>query len=329
MNREQLHGFIAQSTRNESNICQITALRDGKTVYEDCWHGYSTDDAVHVASVTKSVMSLLTGIAIDKGLIKSIDDKVLDYFPEYQVKRGEKTIYDVTIRHLLTMRAPYKCKGDPWSKVCASEDWVKTSLDFLGGRKGLTDEFCYSTVCIHILSGILYKASGMITVDFANKYLFEPLGIRQHENYYAKSAEEHKAFTIEKTPKDHVWFADRDGLGTPGYGLCMSAKDMAKIGQMCLDNGNYNKTQIVSKSWIKDMTLPRTVEGRMFRGMQYGYLWWIIHPKSNVYAAIGNSGNVIYINPRENTVIALTAYFKPTVFDRIDFIEDKILPMLA
>ncbi len=329
MNREQFHEFIAKSTRNESNICQITALKDGKTVYEDCWHGYGSDDAVHVASVTKSVVSLLTGIAIDKGLIKSIDDKILDYFPEYQVKRGEKTIYDVTIRHLLTMRAPYKCKGDPWSKVCASEDWVKTSLDFVGGRKGLTDEFKYSTVCIHVLSGILYKASGMITVDFANKYLFDPLGIRHHENYYAKSAEEHRAFTLEKTPKDHVWFADRDGLGTPGYGLCMSAKDMAKIGQMCLDNGKYNGRQIVSQSWIKDMTSPRAVEGKMFRGMQYGYLWWIIHPESNVYAAIGNSGNVIYINPKENTVVALTAYFKPTVMDRVDFIEDKILPILV
>jgi CubicO group peptidase (beta-lactamase class C family) len=329
LNREQFHEFIAKSTRNESNICQITALKDGKTVYEDCWHGYGSDDAVHVASVTKSVVSLLTGIAIDKGLIKSIDDKILDYFPEYQVKRGEKTIYDVTIRHLLTMRAPYKCKGDPWSKVCASEDWVKTSLDFVGGRKGLTDEFKYSTVCIHVLSGILYKASGMITVDFANKYLFDPLGIRHHENYYAKSAEEHRAFTLEKTPKDHVWFADRDGLGTPGYGLCMSAKDMAKIGQMCLDNGKYNGRQIVSQSWIKDMTSPRAVEGKMFRGMQYGYLWWIIHPESNVYAAIGNSGNVIYINPKENTVVALTAYFKPTVMDRVDFIEDKILPILV
>ena len=328
MNKEQLHEFIAESTRNESNICQIYALKDGKPVYEDRWHGYSSDDAVHVASVTKSVMSLLIGIAIDKGLINSIDDKVLDYFPEYKVKRGEKTIYDVTIRHLLTMRAPYKSKGDPWSKVCASEDWVKTSLDFLGGRNGLTDEFKYSTVCIHILSGILYKASGMITVDFANKYLFEPLGIRPHENYYAKSAEEHRAFTIEKTPKEHVWFADREGLGTPGYGLCMSAKDMAKIGQMCLDNGNYNGRRIVSQSWIKDMTSPREVEGRMFRGMQYGYMWWIIHPEENVYAAIGNSGNVIYINPKEKTVIALTAYFKPTVMDRIDLIEEKILPMI-
>ena len=66
----------------------------------------------------------------------------------------------------------------------------------------------------------------------------------------------------------------------------------------------------------------------MFRGMQYGYMWWIIHPEENVYAAIGNSGNVIYINPKEKTVIALTAYFKPTVMDRIDFIEEKILPMI-
>ena len=78
----------------------------------------------------------------------SIDDKVLSYFPDYQVKRGEKTVFDVTIRHLLTMRAPYKGKGDPWSKVCSSLNWTYASLDFLGGRNGLTDEFRYSTVCI-------------------------------------------------------------------------------------------------------------------------------------------------------------------------------------
>ncbi|MBP5383098.1 MAG: hypothetical protein J6Y45_07075 [Bacteroidales bacterium] len=82
-----------------------------------------------------------------------MDDKVLSYFPEYQVKRGEKTIYGITLKHLLTMRAPYKGKGDPWSKVCSSLDWTKTSLDFLGGRKGIIGEFNYKTVCLHILSG--------------------------------------------------------------------------------------------------------------------------------------------------------------------------------
>ena len=323
MTKEELHKMIEQ---NQPNICQIEAIRDGRTVYSDTWNNYKNDDCAHVMSVTKSIMALLIGIAIDKGQIKSVEDKVLDYFPEYKVKRGEKTIYDVTIKHLLTMRAPYKCKGDPWSKVCSSENWTYTSLGFLGGRKGLTDEFKYSTVCIHILTGILYKATGMITVDYANKYLFEPLGIPVHKNFYAKSAEEHKAFTISKLPKEAVWFADPQGLGTPGYGLCMTASDMAKIGLMCLNKGVFGGRQIVSAGWIREMTAPRPVEGNHFRGMEYGYLWWIISRKKNIYAAIGNSGNVIYINPQKHLVVAVASYFKPTIFDRVDFIQKYIEP---
>lgn len=279
-------------------------------------------------SATKSIVALLVGIAVDRGQIASIDDKVLSYFPDYQVKRGEKTIYDVTIRHLLTMRAPYKGKGDPWSKVCISENWTYASLDFLGGRGGLTDEFNYKTVCLHILSGILYKATGMTTVEYANEYLFKPLGIAEHENYYAKSAEEHKQFTMDKEPKTNVWFADRDGLGTPGYGLCMCAKDMAKIGQLCLNEGVWEGKQIISASWIKDMTRPRKIEGQMWRGMMYGYLWWITNPEKNIYAAIGNSGNVIYVNPDKNVVVSVASYFKPTIFDRVDFIEEYVLKSL-
>ena len=73
------------------------------------------------------------------------------------------------------------------------------------------------------------------------------------------------------------------------------------------------------------MTKPRIVEGSRFRGMMYGYLWWIIHPEENIYAAIGNSGNVIYVNPGLNTVVAVSSYFKPTIFDRVDFIEEYVL----
>ena len=325
MNREELHEYIE---KNQPNICQIAVYTDGKEVYSDQWNGYHKDDCTHIMSATKSVVALLVGIAIDKGMIRSVDDKVLDYFPDYQVKRGEKTIYEVTIRHLLTMRAPYKCKGDPWSKVCISVDWTKTSLDFLGGRKGLTDEFSYQTVCLHILTGLLSKVSGMKTFEFANKYLLEPLGIIKSEHYEAKSAEEHKQFTISKAPKKHVWFGDRLEVGTAGYGLCLSAEDMAKIGLLCLNNGKYNNQQIVSESWIREMTEPRIVESDRFRGMQYGYLWWIIHSEKGIYAAIGNSGNVIYVNPERNTVVAVSSYFKPTVFDRVDFIEDTLLPQL-
>lgn len=323
--KTELHELIKEKA---PNICQIAAYKNGEHVYSDEWNGYAPDDCTHIMSATKSIMSLLVGIAIDKKMINSVDEKILSFFPDYQVKRGEKTIYDITIKHLLTMRAPYKGKGDPWTKVCSSENWTYTSLDFLGGKSGITREFNYKTVCFHILSGILFKASGMNTVDFANKYLFEPLGIEKHVNYYAKSAEEHKEFTISKAPKKNVWFADPDGLGTPGYGLCMSARDMAKIGLLCLYNGQYNGKQIISSEWIKEMTIPSKVDNDWFKGMEYGYLWWIIHPQSNVYAAIGNSGNVIYINPEQNVVVAVSSFFKPTVFDRIEFIEAEILPYI-
>ena len=325
MNKEELHKLIEEK---QPNICQVVAYKDNEKVYSDCWNGYNADDCVHIMSATKSIIALLIGIAIDKGQIRSVNDKVLEYFPEYKVKRGEKTIYDVNIKHLLTMRAPYKCKGDPWSKVCSSDNWTYSSLGFLGGRKGLTDEFNYQTVCLHILSGILYKATNMKIVDYANKYLFEPLGIKKHINYYVETAEEHKAFTIGKTPKENIWFCDPDGLGTPGYGLCMSAEEMAKIGLLCLNNGSYNGEQIVSSKWIKEMINPRVVESKYFRGMEYGYLWWIIDNKRNVYAAIGNSGNVIYINPEKNIVISVASYFKPTIFDRVDFIQEYIEPFV-
>ena len=118
------------------------------------------------------------GIAIDKGQIKNVDDKVLSYFSDYKVKRGEETNYDFTIKHLLTMWAPYKSKRDPWTKICSSDNWIYSFLDFLGDRKGLTDEFQDWTVCLHIPSGILYKATNQKTVDYTNQYLFWLLGIK-------------------------------------------------------------------------------------------------------------------------------------------------------
>ena len=325
MNRGYIHAYVAENT---PNICQIVVRKNGEEIYADEWNGYRRDDCVHVMSVTKSVMALLVGIAIDNGQICSIDDKVLSYFPEYSVKRGEKTAQDVTIRHLLTMKAPYKCKGDPWTKVCSSEDWTKASLDLLGGRKGITGEFNYQTVCLHILSGILYRATGMKTVDYANSKLFAPLGIREHQNYYAMTAEEHKAFTISKTPKDNVWFSDPEGIGTPGYGLCMSASDMVKIGQLCLDHGLADGKRIVSSDWIREITAPTYTADAKFRHMKYGSLWWILDETKPVYAAIGNSGNVIYVDEKENLTVAVASYFMPTVFDRIDFIENTLNKLL-
>ena len=247
-------------------------------------------------------------------------------FPDYKVKRGEKTIQNVIIKHLITMKAPYKYKYEPWVKICTSDDWSIKALDFIGGRKGITNEFKYSTLGIHVLTGIITRTSNMKVVDFANEYLFNPLGVKKHENYLAQTAEEHKEFTISKTPKTNIWFCDPQGVGTAGYGLCFSASDLVKIGQLCLQKGKYNGIQIVSSKWIEDFSTPYYQCGEEFRNMSYGYLWWIID--KNIYAAIGNSGNVIYIDNDKKIVVGITAYFKPTVFDRIDFIQENIIPLI-
>ena len=328
MIKEQLHGYVNDSTGNESNICQIYAIKDGKTVYEDCWHGFKTEDAMNVNSVTKGVMALLTGIALDKGCIDSVDQKVMEFFPDYAVKRGEKTIYEVTIRHLLTMTAPYKGKSEPWKKVCTSEDWTLTTLDYLGGRKGITGEFRYATLGIQILAGIIERAAGEKCIDFANRNLFEPLGLPRRILHGDSSKEDQFDFFMNKNPRKYEWYADPKNTVTAGWGLCMSAKDMAVIGALVLNGGQYNGKRIISEKYIKNMTEPHLKLGERFGFMNYGYLWYKPFDDREVYAAIGDSGNIIYANKEVKVSVGITGTFKPRIFDRVDFIEQKVLPVI-
>ena len=325
INESEFYAYVAE---HQPNICQVTVMQHGETVINGTWNGYNRDDTVHTMSVTKSVVSLLVGIAIEQGLIGSVDDCVLEYFPDYKIKRGEKTIQKVTLKHLLTMTAPYKYRAEPWSRICVQEDWSIAALDFLGGRRGLTGAFQYSTLGIHILTGIIAAKSKMTTAAFANQYLFEPLAIAPRENYVAPDAEAHKAFTVGREPKGNIWFSDGKGVGAAGYGLCLSAEEMAKIGLLCLNGGVFCNRRIVSEKWLEESTAVRLCCGEKFRNMKYGYLWWITDENEGSYAAIGNSGNVIYINPRKDLTAAVSGYFKPTVFDRIDFIREQIATRL-
>ena len=328
MNKEELHRFISDSTRNESNICQIYAIKDGVTVYDDFWHGFTTEDAMNVNSVTKGVAALLAGIALDKGCIKSVDQKVMEFFPDYAVKRGEKTIYEVTIRHLLTMTAPYKGKSEPWKKVCTSEDWTLAVLDYLGGRKGITGEFRYATLGIQILIGIIERATGEKCIDFANKNLFEPLGRPKRIPHGDSSKEDQFDFFMNKNPRKYEWYTDPQGTVTAGWGLCMSARDMAVIGTLVLNDGVFNGRRIISEEYLKEMTKPHLKLGERFGNMNYGYLWYKPFDDREVYAAIGDSGNIIYVKKEDNVAVGITGTFKPRIVDRVEFIEKRILPVI-
>ena len=328
MTKDELHKFIEESKGNESNICQVCAFKNGGMIYSDNWHGFQFDSAANVMSVTKGVMALLTGIAVDKGLITGTDSKVPDYFPEYTVKRGEKTIYEVTLEHLLTMTAPYKYRSEPWTKVCTSQDWTKAALDLLGGRSGITGEFKYATLGIQILSGVIENASGMKCIDFANRYLFLPMDIPEHRIHGASSKEDQFDFLMNKDPRGNEWYSDPQDTVTAGWGLTLSAYDMAKIGDMLINGGVYRDKRIISKEWIDRMTSPILQLGNMFGNMEYGYLWYRPHKDKPVFAAIGDGGNIIYADPEKRISVGITGTFKPRIFDRVEFIENYVIPTI-
>lgn len=328
MDQEELRRLIGESKGNERNICQICAWKDGREEALFCKPGYRPEDAVHVASVTKSVMSLLTGIAIDQGYISGVDEKVLVFFPDYQIKKGEKTIANVTLRHLLTMTAPYKYRSEPWTKVCTSQDWTTAALDLLGGRSGITGEFKYSTLGIQILAGILEKATGKKCIDYANSELFEPLGIPLHRIHGASSKEDQFDYLMNKFPRKNEWYSDPKDTVTAGWGLCLTARDLVRIGIMVLNRGSFEGKRIVSEKWIDEMTAPHLKLGERFGYMDYGYLWYRPFSDRDVMAAIGDGGNVIYVNPKEGVVVGVTGTFQPRIFDRVQFIEKYILPMV-
>ena len=329
MTAEELHKMVEESKENESNICQIYAMKDGETVYEDSWRGFGTADAANVMSVTKGVMAVLAGIAADKGFIGGTEKKVLDYFTGYKVKRGEKTIYDVTLEHLLTMTAPYKYRSEPWTKVCTSDDWTVAALDLLGGRLGITGDFKYATLGIQILAGVLENASGMKCIDFANEYLFKPLGIPEHRIHGDSSKEDQFDFLMNKNPRENEWYSDPQGTVTAGWGLTLSAQDMAKIGQLVLNGGEYGGVQVVSEKWVEKMTSPLQKLPETFGGLYYGYLWYTTDEGGKVCAAIGDGGNLIYVNREKNISVGVTGTFKPRIFDRVEFVEKNVLGLTS
>ncbi len=123
----------------------------------------------------------------------------------------------------------------------------------------------------------------------------------------------------------YEWYSDPKGSVTAGWGICMSARDMAVIGTLVLNDGQYDGKKIISERYLSDMTTPHLKLGEIFGFMSYGYLWYKPYDHKDIYAAIGDSGNIIYVNKEINISVGITGTFKPRIFDRVEFIEQKLL----
>lgn len=304
------------------NTTGLVIVKDGETLYEDYFNGCTAESRIHLFSVTKSILSLLIGIAIDKGNIESVAQKVMDFFPEYEIKEGDQVLQEITIHHLLTMKAPFKYETEPYIEYFTSENWAAFALSYLGGQEELGKFHYRPIVGPDILSGILTKATGRSVREYAEEHLFTPLGISVASDIIFQSQEEQFAF-YEATDING-WVADHTGTNAAGWGLTLSPMDLAKIGQLYLADGNWQGNQLVSADWIKESTREHSRWQEMNLG--YGYLWWLID--EDCHAAMGDGGNIIYVNRKKNLVVASTALFVQGAKDRIGFIKEYIEPFV-
>ena len=293
MDPQLIAAGITQLESNFLNLHSLLIIRHGFLVVEEYYAGYRPTTYQDVASVNKSFLSALIGIAIDQGAIPGIDQKMMDYFPEFASEVDERA-YDITLEHLLTMTS-----GFYWPESDPSQNYIEDA--FLSGAPQEVlfhsrivstpgTRFNYCTACTHVLSIILQDATGMPAHDFAQNFLMDPLGI---------SAE------------DWDWNRTAFGYNTGGWGFDLTPRDMARIGYLYLKDGIWDGEQVVPAEWVRESRRSHINFGNSqippYRNDGYGYLWWTTslggHP---AYYAVGHGGQYIYIFPTLDMVLVIT-----------------------
>jgi CubicO group peptidase (beta-lactamase class C family) len=285
--------------------------RDGELLVEAHRMGMRADRTTNVKSVAKSIISLLVGIAIDQGHLRTVRQPIADFFPGYFTRRPDPAKESITIQDLLTMRAGLAStsRGN-YGRWVLSDNWVEFAL----GRplvEAPGGEMIYSTGSSHLLSVILTRATGMSTREFAEKNLFQPLGIRVGG-----------------------WDRDPQGYYLGGNNMALSPSALLKIGTMVMNMGVYNGEQIVPRAWITESMQVYTRSH--FNPYDYGYGWW--QRELNGYTvqfAWGNGGQYILMIPALKAVVGIASgggqsNAKSRASRRMlfDFIENRLIGYL-
>lgn len=262
----------------------VVIRRHGEVVFETYPNpDYGPEDMHLLYSVTKSFTSALIGIAVEQGYIKGVDQKIIDFFPEWEIENLDARKQALTIKHLLSMTCGFEWEGPDdglhtWGDAVRSDNPVKYVLDLpMANDPG--SEWVYNGGCSHILSAILTKTTGMSTLKFASEYLFSPLGIT-----------------------DIRWPRDSQGIYFGGQDIWLKPRDMAKFGQLFLDGGVWGGQQIIPSYWVTQSGATHITH---WNG-GYGYQWWT-YPDSGIYYASGAFEQRIMVIPAYDMVVAFTS----------------------
>ncbi len=274
---------LRQIQQNKIPIHSLLLVRNGRVVLDATFYPYDSQSPHSVASVTKSLTTLLIGIAIDQRKL-GLDDKLVSFFPDYPIANLDARKKAVSIRDLASMSAGFDCTGLSAELTVqsmeASPNWVQFGLDLPMAYQPSTHwEYC--GVNMHLLSAILQKATGMTALEFARQNLFKPLGIQ-----------------------DASWPSDPQGINLGAGNTRLKPADMAKIGFLFLHGGLWEDKQIVSRSWVEDSVKKHY---SVPNGDDYGYGWWSSADENGkAFFAQGNGGQRIVVAPDKNLVVVTT-----------------------
>lgn len=310
------------------NIHSVLIIRNNKLVYENYFPGYGdiiagetslinyTRDSIHECrSVTKSVISACIGIAITQGRIKSVDEKVFQYFPEFsKYDTGMKRL--LTIKHLLTMSSGINWREGDSASTNQENTMMRSAdpIEYVLSQPMIAypgEKWNYNGGCPQLLGAIIKKTTGLEIDSFAKKNLFLPLGIT--------------SFKWDKTKGGFYWCAS---------GLRLKPRDMAKFGCLYINNGFWNGKEIIPTSWINESL--RYYYTGVAPETNYGYQFWgadipIGNQTFSAFAAMGNGGQIILVFPTAGIEVVVTAgnFYNPTLSSQtFNMIANEIFPAI-
>lgn len=286
----------------------------------------TASDFRNVASVTKSVISTLVGLALADGSLHSVEQPLAELLPDHR-KDMSAQVSAITLRQLLTMSAGL----DEDLTDSSTGPWIE-STNLVRGilRQGVHQppgrQFGYSSATSHLLAAIVVRATGRPLLDYARDKLFDPLGI------VTRPAAQPLLVPASVATYDNAGFAwpvDHQGINFGGGWLKMRPVDMVKLGQLYLDGGRWNGKQILPAAWVHDATTARVSTRSGFGGDSYGYQWWVTKAGADpAYAAIGYGGQLIEVVPHRHLVVVFSTEINTAPISSDSF-QDMVSRIIA
>lgn len=308
--------FFSAASADSLDVHSVMIVKDGKVIFSR-WQSEGADSVPHVLhSVSKTFTATAVGLAIADGKMK-LTDKVIDFFPDKLPAVVSDNLKAMTVRDLLTMSCGHD--EDPTGSIRNSDqEWVTTFLAYPVKHQPGTF-YCYNSLGTYMLSAIVQKVTGEKVVDYLTPRLFEPLHIDK--------------------PR---WEESPQGINAGGWGLYLKTEDLAKMGQLLLQKGEWNGKQIIPADWVEEMSKKQVesvnpgtrMEQAAERGMTvetsdwmqgYGYQMWRCRP--GCFRADGANGQYIIVIPEKNAVIAITSNVQD-LQKELNLVWDNILPVL-